>query len=339
MSEHRLVSIVIPARNEEGNIARLERELIEAIAGLPYQFEIIVVDNHSSDTTPDLVKQICARDFRWRFIRFSRDFTVEASLAAGYRAASGDAIVVLYSDLQDPPSEIPRLLAKWEEGYDVVYGVRTARPGDPKWRNIGVRIAYRLIWALSEVPIPQNAGDFRLISAQVRDALEQCGEYNRYARGLISWLGFRQTGVEYERRPRLAGESKGPFVHTLIFLLTAITSFSLKPLRMFTLLGFALLGVAAGAIPIYIVLWFIGSPPPGLTTLTILVLGGIGFNSLGIGILGEYLGRTYLEVKHRPLFVIEEVVNLDPTGSGLIPQRTPLSCDDTLIARHRAEAR
>ena len=327
MSGRRLVSLVVPARNEEGNIARLESELSAVIDGLPYDFEIIVIDNHSTDATPDLVKAICARDHRWRFVRFSRDFTVEASLAAGYRAARGDAIVVLYSDLQDPPSEIPRLLAKWEEGYDVVYGVRTVRPGDPKWRNAGVRVAYRLIWALSEVPIPENAGDFRLITARVRDSLEQCGEYNRYARGLISWLGFRQTGVDYERRPRLAGESKGPLVHTIIFLLTAITSFSLKPLRMFTLLGFALLAIALGAIPVYVVLWFTGSPPPGLTTLTVLVLAGIGFNSLGIGILGEYLGRTYLEVKRRPLFVIEEAVNLDPMQRGLVPQPAPWSFD------------
>jgi glycosyltransferase involved in cell wall biosynthesis len=339
MSDRRLVSIVVPARNEEGNIGRLEQELNEALAGLPYDFEVIVVDNHSSDATPALIKEICARDSRWRLVRFSRDFTVEGSLAAGYRAARGDAIVVLYSDLQDPPSEIPRLLSKWEEGYDVVYGVRTVRPGDPKWRNLAVRLAYRLIGSLSEIPIPQNAGDFRLIDAKVRDALEQCGEYNRYARGLISWLGFRQTGVAYERRPRLAGESKGPLVHTIIFLLTAITSFSLKPLRMFTVLGFVLLGIALAAIPVYVALWFTGSPPPGLTTLTVLVLAGIGFNSLGIGVLGEYLGRTYLEVKRRPLFVVEETVNLDPIGRGLTPDTVAWFPHVGAMGRPRAGAR
>jgi dolichol-phosphate mannosyltransferase len=305
-----LVSLVIPARNEVGNIDRLEQELATVTGPLPYDFEFIVIDNASTDGTGERIKAICSRDPRWKYVRFSRDFTVEMSLTAGYRLARGDAIIVLYSDLQDPPEVIPRLLSKWKEGFDVVYGVRTVRPGDPAWRNFAVRVAYRLISAMSDVPIPENAGDFRLITRQVRDALNQCGEYNRYLRGMIAWLGFRQVGVPYERRPRLEGTSKAPFWDMLVFTLKAITSFSLRPLRFFTLFGFLMLLLSGVAVLVYAILWFFGSAPPGITTLITLAFAGIGLNSLGIGLLGEYIGRTYAEVKRRPLYIIQESVNL-----------------------------
>ena len=305
-----LVSIIIPARNEEDNIPRLETELHSALAGIPYRFEFIVVDNHSSDRTGELVKAICQRDSRWRYLRFSRNFRVEMSITAGYHYASGDAMIVLYSDLQDPPNVIPRFLEQWQAGHDVVYGVRTVRTGDPAWRNFAVKLAYRLITWFADVPIPTDAGDFRLITRPVRDALERCGEYNRYMRGLIAWLGFRQTSVPYERLPRTAGVSKAPFLEILFFTFNAITSFSLKPLRLFTLLGFTLIAVSFIAACVYSVLFLIGSPPPGTTTLIVLGFLGIGLNSLGIGILGEYIGRTYSEVKHRPLYVVQETVNI-----------------------------
>ena len=307
-----LVSIVIPAFNEEGNIARLEAELLAAVRGLPYSFEFVVVDNSSTDQTGPLVKALCARDPRWKYLRFSRNFTVEMSITAGYHYAAGEAIVVLYSDLQDPPEVIPRLLEKWAEGYDVVYGVRSVRPGDPAWRNAAVRAAYRLIGWFSDVPIPNDAGDFRLITRRVRDALERCPEQNRYMRGLIAWLGFRQVGVPYERHPRTAGGSKAPFSHLLLFAFNAITSFSLRPLRLFTLMGTIVLALSAIAAVVYIVLWLVGSPPPGITTIIVLLLAAIGLNSIGIGILGEYVGRTYAEAKRRPLYVVEEAVNLEP---------------------------
>jgi polyisoprenyl-phosphate glycosyltransferase len=309
-----LVSIVIPAFNEEGNIARLETELLAAVRGLPYSFEFIVVDNSSSDETGPLVKALCARDARWKYLRLSRNFTVEMSITAGYHYAAGESIVVLYSDLQDPPSVIPRLLEKWREGYDVVYGVRTVRPGDPAWRNRAVHLAYRLIGWFSDVPIPNDAGDFRLITRRVRDALERCPEQNRYMRGLIAWLGFRQVGVPYERQSRTAGGSKAPFSHLLFFAFNAITSFSLRPLRLFTLMGTIILTLSMVAAVVYIILWLVGSPPPGVTTIIVLLLVAIGLNSIGIGILGEYVGRTYAESKRRPLYVVEESVNLGPPG-------------------------
>jgi dolichol-phosphate mannosyltransferase len=322
-----LVTIVIPSLNEEENIPRLHAELLEVLEPLPYRYEFIVVDNASTDRTGELVREICARDPRWRYLRFSRNFTVEMSITAGYHYASGDAIIVFYSDLQDPPGAIPRLIEKWREGYDVVYGVRTVRTGDPAWRNLAVKIAYRLIAWSSENPIPRNAGDFRLITRQVRDALEQCGEYNRYMRGLISWLGFRQAGVPYERQPRKAGKSKAPLLPTLIFTVNAITSFSMKPLRVFMLMGFMITGVSVLAALVYSVLFVVGSPPPGITSLIVLAFLSIGINSLGIGILGEYMGRTYVETKRRPLYVIQESVNLPSPAaspSGVELQFSPL---------------
>ncbi|HKO95965.1 MAG TPA: glycosyltransferase, partial [Pyrinomonadaceae bacterium] len=289
-----LISIVIPAFNEEGNIPRLENELLAAVGELPFDFEFIVIDNGSADQTGELVRAICTRDARWKYLRFSRNFTVEMSITAGYHYAQGDAMVVLYSDLQDPPSVIPSLIEKWQEGYDVVYGVRTSRPGDARWRNFAVKIAYRAIRWFSDVPIPTDAGDFRLITRQVRDALEKFPEHNRYLRGLIAWLGFRQVGVIYERAPRKSGESKASFSHLLFFAFNAITSFSLRPLRLFTLMGVIILALSLVAAMVYAALFFTESPPPGITTIIVLLLAGIGLNSVGIGILGEYVGRTYV---------------------------------------------
>lgn len=303
-----LISIIVPARNEEGNIPRLEQELLAVIDALPDTFEVIVIDNASTDRTGKLVKAICGRDPRWKYIRFSRDFGVEMSITAGYHLATGDAMIVLYSDLQDPPEVIPRFLEAWRQGYDVVFGVRTA-PGDPRWRKVMVRYAYGLIAWAADFAIPAHASDFRLITRQVRDALEECGEYNRYLRGLIAWLGFRQVGIAYERRPRVAGESKAPFWAMVLFTFGAITSFSLKPLRLFTLMGFAILVLGFGASIVYAVGSFFVGPPPGITTIIVLLLVAIGLNSLGIGILGEYLGRTYVEAKRRPLYLVQERIN------------------------------
>jgi dolichol-phosphate mannosyltransferase len=164
------------------------------------------------------------------------------------------------------------------------------------------------------VPIPKDAGDFRLISRQVRDALNQCEESNRYMRGMIAWLGFNQIGVLYERRPRRSGHSKAPFWPTLFFTFNAICSFSLKPLRLFIFFGFAMVVASVLGILVYTALYFTGSPPPGITTLIVLSFFAIGINSLGIGILGEYLGRTFIEVKRRPLYLTEEMVNMTPNG-------------------------
>ena len=307
-SPRKLVSVVIPAQNEEENIPALEEKVLEATENLPYDFEFIVVDNRSTDCTRELVTGICARDSRWKYIRFTRDFTVEGSIAAGYHYSRGDAIIVLYSDLQDPPTVIPRFLEKWEQGYEVVYGVRTARPGDPGWRNFMAKLAYRLINSMAEVHIPVDTGDFRLIDKRVRNALENFGENNRYMRGLIAWVGFNQTGIVYERQPRTAGVSKGPFWLILFYAINAITSFSIQPLRIFLVAGAIITTVSLIAIVIYLLLYFFGHPIVGLMTVVILSFLGIGINSFGIGLLGEYLGRTYSETKRRPIYIVDEII-------------------------------
>lgn len=312
-----LISIIIPARNEAENMARVEAEVTALAASRPdEEFEFIIVDNASTDATGQLAVDLCRRDPRWKYLRFSRNFSVEGSITAGYEHARGDAIVVLYSDLQDPPSVIPRFIDKWKEGYDVVYGVRTRRAGDPRWRNAAAWLAYRLIAWLSDVPIPKDTGDFRLVSARVRDAILRMGEVNRYMRGMIAWVGFRQVGVPYERNPRKGGTSKAPLVDILIFTFNAITSFSLRPLRLFSVFGFLVLALSFVLTIVYVVLWARGAPPPGFTTLLVLLLAGMGINSLGIGILGEYLGRTFSEAKRRPIYIVAERVNLDDASAG-----------------------
>src|SRR5262245_14438818 len=236
-----LISIVVPALNEEDNIPRLERELLAATDGLPYRFEFIVVDNDSVDRTGELLKEICARDPRWKYVRFSRTFDLEMSITAGYEYADGDAIIVLYSDLQEPPSVIPEFIEKWQQGYDVVYGVHTTRHGEAAFRTWSGRIGYRLISKLAEIQIPPDVCDFRLITREVRDALMQFGERLRYLRGLMAWLGFKQIGVPYERQAREAGESKASVGLLFKYLLNGIFGFSLKPLRLFAILGSVLL--------------------------------------------------------------------------------------------------
>ena len=323
-ADRSLVSIVIPALNEEDSLPRLEEELLSVVDPLPYDFEFLLIDNASTDRTGEMAKEMCRRDSRWRYLRFSRNYTAEMSITAGYRHARGDATIVLYSDLQDPPDVIPELLAKWEEGYDVVFAIHTARSGDPLWRNMMAKIAYGVINAMADVSIPRNAGDYRLISRQVREALNEFGEASRYTRGLIAWLGFPQASVPYERRARAAGESKAPFWWTVDFAINAIVSFSSKPLRLFALFGFAMVGLAMLGGVVYSVLRAVGSPPPGITTIIILLAVAIGVNSMGIGLLGEYLGRTYSEVKRRPLYVVHETMNLaDPESVGLPEPRSP----------------
>lgn len=305
-----LLGLIIPIYNEEDSIPQLEKEVNEVFATLDCDGEFIVVDNASTDRTRELITDLCNRDKRWKYLRFSRNFTVEMSITAGYMVSRADAMIVLYSDLQDPPQVIPRFVEKWREGYDVVYGVRTVRPGDPAWRNMLVKLFYRVISRASDVPIPTDTGDFRLVTRPVRDAFLECGESNRYMRGLIAWLGFRQTGIVYERREREKGVSKGPFWLLIVLAMNAITSFSMKPLRLFSVFGTFMLFATMIATAVYVGLWAKGNTVPGLTTINLLLLGSIAVNSLGIGILGEYVGRIYVEAKMRPLFIIQETVNL-----------------------------
>jgi dolichol-phosphate mannosyltransferase len=306
-----LVSIVIPARNEEANIEQLEREVLEACDAEPYEFEFLVIDNDSSDATGELIKRICERDPRWKYVAFTRDFTVEMSITAGYRYASGDAIIVLYSDLQEPPSVIPQFLAKWQEGYDVVYGVQTARLGELPARTALVRIAYRVIALLAEVRIPPDACDFRLITAEVRDALMDLGERIRYLRGMVSWLGFRQVSIPYERRPRRAGTSKMSRSLLFGYLSNGIFGFSFAPARAFAALAAGLATAAVAGALVCAGLAAAGVGIAGGVWIALLITAGAALNALGFWIVGEYAARSYFETIRRPIYIVRETVNID----------------------------
>ncbi len=306
----KLLSIIMPVRNEEGNLSRAYDEVTTVMAGLPYDYEVILIDNDSSDATPLVAADLCGRDDRWRYVKFSRNFTVEASLAAGYRFARGDAAVVLFGDLQDPPTLIAEFLKKWEEGFEIVYGVIRHRVGDPLWKAWSARMLYRTVNYLSDIDIPNNATDFRLLSRRAIDALNQLGERNRYIRGFSHWIGFRQCPIVYDRRPRTAGKSKAPFFYLLNLAANAITCFSIKPLQLFSLFGFITLGVTISVALGYIVTHFLGGTVPGLTTIYVLLLAILGVMLVGFGTLGEYVGRIYIETKRRPLFIVERTINM-----------------------------
>ncbi len=315
----KLLSIIVPVRNEEENLPRAYDEVTAVMAGLDYDYEVILIDNDSVDRTGLLAAELCARDNRWRYVKFSRNFTVEASLAAGYRFARGDAAIVLFGDLQDPPAMIADFLRKWEEGYEVVYGVIRHRHGDPLWKAWSARTLYRVVNYLSDIDIPNNATDFRLLSRRAIDALNQLGERNRYIRGFSHWIGFRQCPIVFDRRPRTAGKSKAPFFYLLNLAANAITCFSIKPLQLFSLCGFATLASTVLLLLVYVASYFVGVAMPGLTTIYVLLLANLGVMLIGFGTLGEYIGRIYIEAKHRPLFIVERTINMPDDATGATP--------------------
>lgn len=305
------LSIVIPVYNEEAALPVLFGKLEELETQLLSDLEVVFVDNCSTDTSGELIKEQCRQNETYSYIRFSRNFgpTVEASITAGYRAAKGDAIVVLYSDLQDPPELIVEFERLWLEGFDVVYGQQKSRSGEALWRRTLVKVFYRGMSTMADSPVPPNAGDFRLISRRVRDVLLDLGETARYTRGLVAWVGYRQIAVPYDRAPREGGKSKANFFAITRTAMTAVTSFSMGPLRMLTGIGAIISLICFMLIVAYAVLWLIGQPLPGLTTLITLILFSTGANFAALGLIGEYIGRITTEVKHRPLYVVDEVIN------------------------------
>jgi len=312
-SRRKLLSVIMPAYNEEENLPRAFDEVRSIFSThlANYDYEVLLIDNCSSDLTNKVCESICEQDRRWRYIRFSRNFSSEISIAAGLRYAKGDATIVLFSDLQDPPELIPQFVKQWESGSDIVCGLLKKRQDGVWWKTLGARLAYAILSNYTDINIPRNVTDYRLMSRQVVDAMNKLGEQNRYFRGLVHWVGFRTSTVEYERRPRIKGESKAPFWYLTDFTIRALTSFSVAPLRLFGALGGGILVATSLYSVATACLWSVGAAIPGLTTVYILLLANLGVLSLGIGTLGEYIGRIYIETKHRPLWVVAEMRNID----------------------------
>jgi dolichol-phosphate mannosyltransferase len=317
-SATKLLSIVVPAFNEEANLPLVFPRLTQVLNALPahIDYEVIVLDNASTDRTPIIAREFCERDQRWKFLRYSRNFGVEASMLAGLDYAGGEAVVLLPADLQDPPELIPEFVRQWEEGFEVVGGVLRKRSDYRMLKTVGAKIAYWLIYMLSECKIPSDATDFRLLDRKVVDALKLLREPDRYMRGLVHWVGFRRSYVLYDRVPRRGGRSTAGIWFCVVYALNAILCFSTKPLRLAILFGAFVAAIsfayALFAFAVYFLrLSFIPAAPPGVTTIVLLVSFFLGFNTMFLGIIGEYTARIYNQGKNRPLYLIDERVNFD----------------------------
>jgi glycosyltransferase involved in cell wall biosynthesis len=305
-----LLSVVVPLRDEEGTVCELFRRIHTALADV--RFELILVDDASSDGTPALLDALADSDPRVRVVHLARNFGHQAALTAGLEHARGNAVAMLDGDLQDPPELLPAMLGHWRSGSDVVSAVRTDRAGESRMKLTTAHWFYRLFARLSDLDLTQDAGDFRLLDRRALDALLSLRERNRFLRGMSAWIGYTQTAVPYEREPRHAGHTKFTLRKMLRFSSDAITSFSWRPLQLATVLGFLLSCVALLAIPLVIGLRLAGETIPGFATVlcVVLLLGGIQL--ITIGIIGEYVGRIYDEVKGRPLYLVRSKRGFGP---------------------------
>jgi polyisoprenyl-phosphate glycosyltransferase len=309
-----LVSVVLSFRNEEQVLPRLVERLTLALSAVGVRHELVFVNDASSDRSRGLLEEARRQDARIKLINMSRRFGVAECVIAGMRRARGDAVITMDTDLQDPPELIPELVQRWRDGADVVYTVRSARPGEPRHKIALTRWAYRIIRAIANVELPVDAGDFKLLSRRVVDELVKLEEKDPYLRGLVAWVGFKQVPVYYERQPRPAGEthfplfrSKGPFVT----LVTGLTSFSMIPLTGFLALGstVCLLAMLGG---FWAVLRALQGQAAGLLALGSVLLFVSGVQLVGLGVIGIYLGRVFNDVRNRPRYIIESTAGFDP---------------------------
>jgi dolichol-phosphate mannosyltransferase len=309
MSPDPLLSVVIPVYNER-EVLELTRARLDAVLpGLGLRVEVILVDDGSSDGTTELLRALARRDPRYKALLLSRNYGHQLALSAGLDHARGDVVVVLDADLQDPPELIAPMLAKWREGWQVVYGERLSRRGESWPKRLTANLFYRLIRYLSGVDIPRNVGDFRLMDRAVVDALKRMPEHFRFVRGMVAWVGFKQCPLQFERPPRAAGKTKYPWSKMVRFALDAIFAFSVVPLRLSTFVGVAVMALSLGEITYTLYLRFIlHAVNLGFTPIFISILFLGGLNLVTLGILGEYIGRIYVETKGRPLYFVQEYV-------------------------------
>ncbi len=314
VTERTTVSILVPAFNEEANIRRAYDAIVDVFRNLPdYDYEIIVTDNHSTDRTFDLLREIAAKDPRVRVIRFSRNVGYQRSLLMAYKAATGACSVQIDCDLQDPPALIPKMLDLWRQGHQVVYGVRKSLQ-ENKVTSWTRRVFYKSIAAMSEDDLPLNAGEFRLVDACIIAELRRVEDTSPYLRGLISSMGFSQIGFEYDRQARTAGESKFPFKAMLALAVDGVLNHSLVPLRIASGVGLLVGTLTFFLIFVYLIgrLIFGQEWPAGFATTTLLLLMSISMNAIFMGVLGEYLGRIFMQSKQRPMPIVQETLNMQP---------------------------
>jgi glycosyltransferase involved in cell wall biosynthesis len=302
-----LLSVVAPVFDEELLVEEFVARACAAAAD--YDFELVIVNDGSSDRTPELLDRIAATDPRVRVIHLSRNFGHQAAITAGLEHARGDVVVMLDADLQDPPELIPDMVARWSQGADVVYAVRRQRSGETAFKLATASWFYRLFNKLAQVDLEANSGDYRLLDRRALDALLAMTERSRFLRGMTVWVGFTQSAVSYEREARQAGETKYTLRKMLRFSLDAIASFSHLPLQLATYAGLLSAGVAFVAIPVVIALRIFDSYLPGFSSITIAILLLGGIQLIALGVIGEYVGRIYDEVKHRPLYIVREERN------------------------------
>lgn len=320
----KLLSVCAPVFDEEELVDAFYERATAALAGFDY--ELIIVNDGSRDRTPEILDRLADGDARLRIVHLSRNFGHQAALTAGLEHARGDVVAMLDADLQDPPELVREMVEIWADGSDVVYAVREQREGETRFKLATASWFYRIFDKLAQVDLEPNSGDFRLLDRRALDALLSMGERSRFLRGMTVWVGFTQTAIRYQRDARYAGETKYPLRKMLRFSLDAISSFSHLPLQLSTYLGFLFSGIAFLAIPVVIVLRLLGSYLPGFGAITIAILMLGGIQLIAIGLIGEYVGRIYDEVKRRPLYIVgnqrNEPVEIEPSDR---PERVSAS--------------
>lgn len=305
-------SIVVPVYNEEEVIHETYRRLTEVMRSTKEAYELLFVNDGSKDRTAEIIKEYSEQDPAVVLLDFARNFGHQIAITAGMDYARGEAVVVIDADLQDPPELILEMIEKWKQGFDVVYAKRTKRKGETYFKKQTAAMFYRFLRAMTDIDIPLDTGDFRLLDRKVCNQMNSIQEKNRFVRGLVSWVGFKQTAVEYERDERLAGESKYPLKKMLKLSMDGITSFSYKPLKLASYAGVTLSGI--GFIYLLVVMYlklFTDSTITGWSSLIVIQLFFSGIILIILGMIGEYIGRIYDETKNRPLYIVREKYQLE----------------------------
>jgi polyisoprenyl-phosphate glycosyltransferase len=306
-SDNRFLSVVVPVYNEQEVLPEFHRRMTAVLDGLGIRAQILYVNDGSTDHTLEIVSELCAQDVRVAVLDLSRNFGKEIALTAGVDHAEGDAVVVIDADLQDPPELIPELLKHWQQGFDVVYAKRTVRDGESMFKRATAFAFYRLIKNISRVTIPEDTGDFRLLSRRAAESLKQLREQHRFMKGLFAWIGYPQIAVPYKRDARFAGKTKWNYWRLWNFALEGITSFTSAPLKIAMYIGFTTaLGAFMYGLYMIVHTLIFGNPVQGYPSLLVVVLFLGGMQLLSIGIVGEYLGRMFDETKKRPLYFLKE---------------------------------